>query len=141
MNYYISTHDIRREYRLLAQGKFDKKVGRFNLPIGRDRHINNKMVISKTGQEAITNYEVIKEFKGYTYLKAILETGRTHQIRLHFSHSGHPLLGDTLYGGNTHYMANLALHSYKISFFHPIYKKIIDVSCNPPKEFLSLIRS
>ena len=141
MNYYIASHDIRREYHLLAQGSFNKKVGRINLPIGKDRHTNNKMVISKTGQEAITNYEVIKEFRGYTYLKAILETGRTHQIRLHFSYSGHPLLGDTLYGGNTHYMKNLALHSYKISFYHPVYKRIVNVSCKPPVEFLSLIGS
>lgn len=139
MNHMISTHEIRREYRLLCQGHFDKKIGRINLPIGHDRHNSKKMVIAKSGSEAITNYEVLKDFKSYSYVKAILETGRTHQIRLHFSSIGHPLLGDTLYGGQKVFIPYVALHSYKIKFFHPVYLKDIEVKVEEPKEFLKLL--
>lgn len=139
MNHLISIHEIKREYHLLCQGHLDNKIGRINLPIGHDRHNSKKMVITKSGSFAITNYELLKEFKSYSYVKAILETGRTHQIRLHFSKIGHPLLGDVLYGGDTKYMKYVALHSYKVKFYHPIYKKEIEVIKEEPSDFLKLL--
>lgn len=139
MNYYISTHDIRREYRCLVQGLPKELSGRINLPIGQSRHDSKKMVIAKTGKEAITNYEVLYKYKGYSLLRVILETGRTHQIRLHLSHIGNPLLGDILYGGQDRYIKRCALHSYKISFIHPVTKNELVVSVNVPLDMKKLM--
>lgn len=139
MNYYISLHDIRREYHLLAKGKLKNKKGFISKPLGKDRHNSNKMVVTNNGMEAKTNYEVIKEFNDYSYVKAILENGRKHQIRVHFQSIGNPLLGDILYG-DTKITNYLCLHSYSISFIHPVYKKNITVYKEEPKEFLDLLR-
>ncbi len=92
----------------------------------------------KGGQIAITHYEVLKEilFGGTTIsvIKCFLETGRTHQIRVHMAHIGHPLLGDDLYGGNTSFMQRQALHSYKVSFIHPITKEKVNYSAKIPQD-------
>ncbi|MBQ4060435.1 MAG: RluA family pseudouridine synthase, partial [Bacilli bacterium] len=97
-----------------------------------DRHVNGKMCIVKSGKEAISKYKVIKEFKEYSLVEFSLLTGRTHQIRVHASYINHPLLGDVLYGGNMLYSSRVALHSYSISFNHPINKKPIDICINLP---------
>lgn len=134
MNHYISTHDIKREYRLFIEGAMGKKSGVIDLPIGEDRHIRNKKRVSKTGKEAVTGYETIKYLKGYSLVSAKLATGRTHQIRVHFSHIGHPLLGDTLYGGDDYKISRVALHSYRITFNHPITNEKIDLICEMPED-------
>ena len=138
MNHYISTHEVKREYRLFIEGMMGKKRGTINLPIGEDRHIRNKKRVSKTGKEAITHYETIKYFKGYSLVSAVLSTGRTHQIRVHFSHLGHPLLGDILYGGDDYKINRVALHSYRVCFKHPITNKKIDLICEMPEDLKKL---
>lgn len=140
MNYYISTHDIKREYRCLVQGYPKEEYGRLTYPIGTNRHENSKMVVSKNGKEAITNFRVLYKYKGYSLVKVILETGRTHQIRLHMSHYGNPLLGDLLYGGQQNRIKRVALHSYKIEFIDPYSKEMRSFICDVPFDMKRLMR-
>lgn len=127
----LEERKIKRTYLAVANGLLASKRGKINEPIGRDRHHPTKRRVSLSGQEAITNYEVIRfdQRKKLTYIKCWLDTGRTHQIRVHFSHIGHPLAGDVLYGGGTFFQRQ-ALHAVKIEFLHPItFEKII---CHAP---------
>ena len=141
MNYYISTHDVIREYLLICSGKFEKLNGVFDYPIAEDRHIANKKRVSfKTGKKAITNYNVIKVLKHNLNLcSARLENGRTHQIRLHFSYSGHPLIGDKLYNGNLNLMDRQALHSYRVKFLHPFSGSIVEFEAPIPSDMQKVI--
>ncbi len=134
-NHFIETHEIRREYLAIVNGKFNNKKGTINAPIGEDRHISNKKRVSKTGKEAITHYEVIKEYNNYSLVKLLLETGRTHQIRCHMSYVGHPLVGDKLYGDKSNYNGRFLLHSHKITFIHPITNKKITIEAKVPNDF------
>ena len=138
MNHYISTHEVVREYRAFIKGKLKNNEGTINLPIASDRHIANKMRVSNTGRKAISHYKVIKNYKDYSLLSVILETGRTHQIRVHFSHIGHPLLGDTLYGGDKRLIDRVALHSFSVSFYHPILDENMYLKCELPNDMMGL---
>ncbi len=128
----LQNDNISRKYLAFLEGKLNKKEGIIKANIDKDRHVNGKMCIVKSGKEAISKYKVIKEFKEYSLVEFSLLTGRTHQIRVHASHINHPLLGDVLYGGNMLYSSRVALHSYSISFNHPINKKPIDITINLP---------
>lgn len=92
----------------------------------------------RSGQPSITHYEVLKEFKNYSLVKCILETGRTHQIRVHMSALGHPLVGDTLYGTKSNLINRQALHCYKLSFIHPINGNKVKFCANIPKDIKKL---
>ena len=140
MNYYISTHDIKREYRALIQGHPKDNHFRLTYPIGSNRHNSQKMVVSKNGKDAITNVELLYKYKGYSLVRVILETGRTHQIRLHLSHYGNPLLGDILYGGQQNKIKRVALHSYKIEFIHPVTKMNLSIIAPMPKDMAVLMK-
>lgn len=125
----LEKHDIKRTYIAIVQGHLKKKKGLIKEPIGRDRHHPTRRRVSVTGQAAITHYQLIKEENSNSYVKCWLETGRTHQIRVHFSHIGHPLIGDILYGGKP-LLNRQALHAAKLEFLHPITgEKII---CHAP---------
>lgn len=128
----LQNDNISRKYLAFLEGKLNKKEGIIKANIDKDRHVNGKMCIVKSGKEAISKYKVIKEFKEYSLVEFSLLTGRTHQIRVHASYIYHPLLGDVLYGGNMLYSSRVALHSYSISFNHPINKKPIDICINLP---------
>lgn len=128
----LQNDNISRKYLAFLEGKLNKKDGIIKANIDKDRHVNGKMCIAKYGKEAISKYKVIKEFKEYSLVEFSLLTGRTHQIRVHASYINHPLLGDVLYGGNMLYSSRVALHSYSISFNHPINKKPIDICINLP---------
>lgn len=119
---------IKKIYLALVENNFKEKKGTIKANIGKDRHINNKMIVFKNGKEAITKYKVLKQFKGYSLVEFELITGKTHQIRVHSSYIKHPLLGDILYGGNYLLINRVALHSAKITFTHPITNKIITIS-------------
>ena len=125
---------ISRYYLALVEGKLERKSGTINAPIGKDRHINNKMCVSSTGKEAISKYELVNQFNNYCLVKFKLLTGRTHQIRVHASYINHPLLGDVVYGGNYQYIKRIALHSHQIDFIHPITKKELSIKLDIPND-------
>lgn len=118
---FMKKREIHREYLALASGIFDNKSGTIDLPIGRvGDSIIERFVDFENGENAITHYEVVQEFESYSLLKIKLDTGRTHQIRVHMSHIGHPLLGDSLYNKEPGKLSRQALHSHVIEFIHPI---------------------
>lgn len=136
----ISTHELKRTYQCFAVGKFKEKKGIINAPIGEDRHHNQRRRISKTGQDAITHYEVAKEFKGYSLVNVVLETGRTHQIRVHLASIGHPILGDKLYGENKGLADRVLLHSYRVEFIHPVTHKKIGLTKEMPFDMKKMLK-
>ena len=135
MNKLFTTHDLVRKYTLICEGKLQKRKGSINLNIGKDRHVNGKMRVSKTGLNALTLYEVIKEDNDKSLVEVELKTGRTHQIRVHFSYIGHPLLGDELYGSKVN-LDRFMLHSSHLEFFHPFLNKKIIIDSSLPKDFI-----
>lgn len=122
---------IKRTYVAIVHGILSKKKGIISEPIGRDRHHATRRRISPSGQEAITHYEVLKvdHARQLTFVKCWIETGRTHQIRVHFSSLGHPLAGDLLYGGKA-IVSRQALHAAKLEFTHPITEE--QIICRAP---------
>ena len=125
---------FRKEYIAIVSGNFENKIGTINLPIARKENSIIERCISDEGQEAITDYTVLKEFDKYSIVKCSLKTGRTHQIRVHMSAISHPLLGDTLYGISSPLIDRQALHSYRICFIHPVSKKSMDFICDLPND-------
>ncbi|TCT22400.1 23S rRNA pseudouridine1911/1915/1917 synthase [Melghiribacillus thermohalophilus] len=111
--------EIKRRYKALIEGHLDMKSGTINAPIGRKEISMIEREVRHDGRPAVTHYEVIREFTDFSLVNIRLETGRTHQIRVHFSYIGHPLLGDDLYGGNKKYLGRQALHCDHLSFTHP----------------------
>ena len=140
MNHFIETHDIKREYIALANNRFSKSEGTIDLNIGSDRHVNNKYIVSKSGKRAITHYEVIKNYKKYSLVKLILETGRTHQIRCHLAYINHPIIGDTLYGDKSNLSTRCLLHSSSVKFIHPVTKKEIIINTDIPEDIKKFLR-
>lgn len=116
----MENHTFKKEYLCIVSGKFENKVGTIDLPIARKENSIIERCINSNGQKSITHYKVLKEFKNYSLVKCLLETGRTHQIRVHMSYIGHPLVGDTLYGKPSPLIDRQALHCYKLEFIHPI---------------------
>lgn len=130
---------LKKEYLCLVSGTINQKSGTINLPIARKEGSIMERCIDERGKQAITHYKVIKEFKNYSLVECRLETGRTHQIRLHMASIGHPLLGDTLYGTSSSLISRQALHSYKIKFIHPITKKEIELIAKLPQDINACI--
>ena len=128
-----------KEYLCLVSGTFNQKAGTINLPIARKEGSIMERCIDEKGKQAITHYKVLKEFENYSLVQCTLETGRTHQIRLHMSSIGHPLLGDTLYGTSSPLISRQALHSYKIKFIHPITKKELELTAKIPQDIKNCI--
>ena len=125
----LEERTITRTYIALAEGPMKNKQGRIDAKIGRDRHHATRRRVSPTGQTAITHYKVLKFFpeKNVTMVSCTLESGRTHQIRVHFSHIHHPLAGDTLYGGKKTFPRQ-ALHARKIAFLHPMTEENLSIT-------------
>lgn len=141
MDRLLMERNIKRTYMALVEGRVKKKQGTIDEPIGRDRHHATRRRVSPKGDRAITQYEVVQYDKGknITIVKLQLETGRTHQIRVHMSHLGHPLIGDTLYGGKTKLLARQALHAAHIAFVHPITKQHIVVDVPAPDDMMRML--
>lgn len=118
----LAQKTIKRHYLALIKGHINnKKFLTINTFIARDRHYANKMRVATTGQNAITHYRLVKNInKSMSLVECQLDTGRTHQIRLHLSHINHPIIGDELYGTSSSFINRQALHAYKIKMTHPI---------------------
>lgn len=130
---------FQKEYLCIVDGNLPKKSGTIDLPISRKSGSIIEREINKNGKPSITYYEVIKDFPNYSLLKCKLETGRTHQIRVHMSAISHPILGDTLYGNPSNLISRQALHSYKIKFIHPISKESISIISSIPSDMYKLL--
>ena len=137
----LKDHSMHREYIALVDGTFECNDGQIIGKIGRDPQNRLKMAINnQTGKEAITHFNVLKRYDKYTLIDCKLETGRTHQIRVHLSSIKHPLVGDKLYGGSTYlYNEGQLLHAYKLTFYHPILKKEMSFTCDIPSYFQEII--
>ena len=130
---------FKKEYLAICNGIFENKSGTINLPISRKENSIIERCVSEDGQTSITNYKVLKEFNTYSLVKCSLETGRTHQIRVHMSAIGHPLIGDSLYCNASNLISRQALHCYRLCFLHPILKNNLEFDSNLPDDFKSLI--
>ena len=129
---------VKKEYRTILKGTLPYNSGTIDAPIGRDPKNRTKMaVVKKNSKKAITEFEVIKRFSNHSYLKVILKTGRTHQIRVHFAYLGFPILGDNKYGGQEEIfnLDHLLLHAYQLGFYHPKKGNWIEFEAELPEEF------
>lgn len=136
----IKEHSFTREYRAVVCGRFKEKEGTVNAPIGRHPTDRKKMtVIDKNSKHAVTHYTVLEEFERYTYVKLRLETGRTHQIRVHMSYIGHPVLGDDVYGKPFKGIEGQCLHAGKIGFVHPDTHQYMEFESELPQYFSQVL--
>lgn len=139
----LKEHSITRKYHAICYGVIKDDEGTINKPIGRHPTDRKKMAVNeKNGKEAITHYKVLKRFQNYTYIECQLETGRTHQIRVHMSSIGHPLLGDDVYApGRKHpfHLEGQTLHAKILGFIHPDSKEYIELDAPLPEYFEKLL--
>ena len=139
----IKIHSINRIYRGIVCGVVKEEEGTIHAPIGRHPIDRKKMAINeKNGKDAITHYKVLERFEKYTYMEFKLETGRTHQIRVHMASIGHPLLGDPLYsnGKSSYKLQGQTLHAMTIGFIHPKTGKYIEITAPLPDYFEKILR-
>ena len=127
-----------KEYICIVEGVLDEKTGVINVPVARKEKSIIERCVREDGQNAITQYEVLKEYKNYSVVKCILKTGRTHQIRVHMAYIKHPLLGDTLYGNKSELIDRQALHCNKLAFINPVTNKYLELTNRLPKEMSQL---
>jgi pseudouridine synthase, rluA family len=137
----MKTNEFKKEYLAIAKGILESKSGTLNFPIARKEGSIIERTVSSDGDSAITHYDVVKEFNNLSLVHIVLETGRTHQIRVHFSHIGHPILGDTLYGSPSKLINRQALHSYKLTFIHPVTKKVVSLEAPLPNDIKNIINN
>lgn len=139
----IKAHSFTRQYQSVVYGKFKTSEGTVDAPIGR-HHIDRKKmtVTTKNSKNAVTHYKVIEEFKDFTHLSLKLETGRTHQIRVHMSYIGHPVAGDGVYGPKKviEYLGGQCLHAGLIGFKHPRTREYIEIESELPSYFTDFLR-
>ncbi len=130
---------VYREYYALLIGNFPSNTAFIDAPIGRSKENYNKMVVTKDGKPARTHLKVLKRYKDYTLVSLVLETGRTHQIRVHMSYIGYPIYNDPVYVNKKATEFGQFLHSKNIKFTHPITKEVLEFTSDLPKEFQDFI--
>lgn len=138
----LAEHSITRKYRAIVTGNLTEDQGTIEGPIGRHPQDRKKMAVNdKNGKNAVTHYRVLERLNNATYIECELETGRTHQIRVHLSHIGHPLLGDTVYGSskNPYKLQGQALHAMVLGFLHPHFEKYMEFTAPLPEYFQKLL--
>lgn len=136
----IKRHSFTREYQAILTGRLKEKSGSIDAPIGRSRYDRKKMCVTElNSKNAVTHYEVLEEFGQYSLVKFRLETGRTHQIRVHSAYIGHPVLGDDVYGKSYRGLEGQCLHAKKIGFIHPETKAYMEFDSELPEYFTSVL--
>ena len=138
----LKEHSINRIYEAIVHGNIKEEEGTVNAPIGRHPTDRKKMAINyKNGKDAVTHYKVLERFGQATYVECRLETGRTHQIRVHMASIGHPLLGDTVYGSskNPYHLEGQALHAMILGFVHPRTCEYMEFTAPLPEYFVKLL--
>lgn len=137
----IKNREVKKTYLALTRGIIKENEATINMPIGRSTTDRKKMAVVKTGKEAITHFKVLERFKENTLLEINLETGRTHQIRVHLSQIGYPIVGDMVYsnGKNKFGVQGQMLHAWKIKFMHPITGKEMEIEAPLPQYFEKIL--
>ena len=137
----IQAHSFTREYRAVVHGNFKELSGTVDAPIGRNPNDRKKMCVTQLhSRNAVTHYEVLETYRNFSFVKVRLETGRTHQIRVHMAHIGHPVAGDDVYGPkNGVSMGGQCLHAGLIGFIHPKTEEYIEISSDLPEYFTAFL--
>ena len=138
----LQDHSLYREYEAVCVGNLKQDQGTVNAPIARHPTDRKKMAVNfLQGREAVTHWTVLERFPGYTHIQCRLETGRTHQIRVHMAHTGHPLLGDVVYGSKKPWpgLAGQCLHARRLSFLHPRTGERLTLECPLPPWFQEVL--
>ena len=139
----LQDHSLARVYEAVVVGGFKEDSGTVDAPIGRHGVDRKRMAIDpKNGRRAVTHWSVLNRFPGYTHVECRLETGRTHQIRVHMASIGHPLLGDVVYGSKKPWpgLAGQCLHARKLRFVHPSTGELVEVECPRPEWFETVLK-
>lgn len=132
----MKSNQFKKEYIAVLDGNLNTLKGTINVPIARKDNSIIERCISPEGKPSITHYELIKNLDNYCIVRFWLETGRTHQIRVHCKHIGHPIVGDTLYGTKSNDITRQALHAHKVSFIHPITHELVKYEAKIPSDIL-----
>lgn len=137
----IAVHSFTREYEAVVCGRFKEESGTVHAPIGRDPRDRQKMcVIAANSKDAVTHYTVLTQYEKYAHIRCRLETGRTHQIRVHMKHIGHPVYGDAVYGKAEKGVEGQCLHAKKIGFIHPVTGAYLEFDSPLPDYFTEILR-
>ena len=138
----LQDHTLSRIYHCIVTGNLREDTGTVDAPIGRHPVDRKRMAVVADGRRAVTHWRVLERFQGFTYVECRLETGRTHQIRVHMAHIGHPILGDTVYGNKKEVkgLQGQCLHAVGLRFIHPRTGKPVELSCGLTEEFEEQLR-
>ena len=138
----LADHTLARTYECIVVGALREDRGTVNAPIARHPTDRKRMAVVASGREAVTHWEVIARYPGYTHVRCRLETGRTHQIRVHMAYIGHPILGDTVYGAKKEVpgLTGQCLHAVGLRFLHPRTHEVVELSCPLPDEFTRMLQ-
>ena len=138
----LADHTLARTYECIVVGKLREDRGTVDAPIARHPTDRKRMAVVAGGREAVTHWEVIARYPGYTHVRCRLETGRTHQIRVHMAYIGHPILGDTVYGAKKEVpgLTGQCLHAVGLRFLHPRTHEAVELSCPLPEEFTRMLQ-
>ena len=138
----LADHTLARTYECIVVGSLREDRGTVDAPIARHPTGRKRMAVVAGGREAVTHWEVIARYPGYTHVRCRLETGRTHQIRVHMAYIGHPILGDTVYGAKKEVpgLTGQCLHAVGLRFLHPRTHEVVELSCPLPEEFTRMLQ-
>ena len=138
----LADHTLARTYECIVVGNLCEDSGTVDAPIARDSRDRKRMAVVHGGRRAVTHWTVLARYPGYTHVQCRLETGRTHQIRVHMAYLGHPILGDTVYGAKKPVpgLTGQCLHAVGLQFIHPRTKELVSLSCPLPGEFTAALR-
>ena len=138
----LADHTLARTYECIVVGNLREDSGTVDAPIARDSRDRKRMAVVPGGRRAVTHWTVLARYPGYTHVRCKLETGRTHQIRVHMAYLGHPILGDTVYGAKKPVpgLTGQCLHAVGLQFIHPRTKALVSLSCPLPGEFTAALR-